>query len=587
MAALLLEDVRFAFQPLINLTTGGIMAIEALPLGNTAELVREAGNQHRLCELDWWLAVAALRAAVRTETRLPVHINVQAGTLAHDHGGINWLRANVDEIARHARDVTVEVGPPFDPHEFADLVSGIQRLRAHGFTIALEEVGDAALPLTLIADIRPDLVKLAPQIVHRLAQRSDHLAILESVRHLCQAMDADLLAHGVDNEHQLAVLRRNGVRMVQGNLLARPARRPPTLLHVPGVAAHAADVPAATAAGPRVTDFLTPATLLPQDVVADEVRQVFTDQPDISGVVLVDGHNRPQWTIDRNRFLLAVTGPYGYALHAKRPAARLADQPLLVSTTTTAMEALHLLADGDRRRSYDDAVVVDEAGHCLGVVQASNLVRGMTELKAEQAAALNPLTRLPGSDSVADEVARRIGRGDMFTVGWLDIDEFKTVNDTAGFSAGDSVIRGVGRSLADAAATLGSVRVAHVGGDDFLLVADPADLPPLAAMVLDQPRHVDDLAISLSLATLLCAPGSVTDYDDVSHRLAPLKRRAKSIPGSSWVQSRAGTDWIEILRGAQENRALGAGPVAARRARERTVTAQTTAQITGPARPLS
>jgi diguanylate cyclase (GGDEF)-like protein len=573
--ALPVEDVRFAFQPLINLVTGGITAVEALPRGNVPELVPETRHQRRLRELDWWLAVSALRAAAATETRLPVHINVLATALAHDRGGIDWLRTSVEEIGRQARNVTVEVGPPFDPREFADLVAGIQRLRAHGFGIALEEVGDAALPLTLIADIRPDLVKLAPEIVRRLVQRSDHLAVLESVRHLCRAMEADLLAPGVDNEQQLTMLRRNGVRMVQGNLLARPARRPPTTLRVPGIAVDTAGPVAPTsAAGPRVTEFLTPATLLPQDVVADVVRQVFTDQPDISGVVLVDAHNRPQWTVDRNRFLLAVTGPYGYALHAKRPAARLADQPLLVSTTTTAMEALHLLADGERRRSYDDAVVVDEAGHCLGVVQASNLIRGMTELKAEQAAALNPLTRLPGSDSVANEVAQRIAHGCEFAVGWLDIDDFKKVNDTAGFSAGDSVIRGVGRSLADAAATLGSVRVAHVGGDDFLLVADPAELPSLAAMVLDQPRRVDDLTISLSLATLICAPGTVANYDDVSRRLAPLKRRAKATPGSSWVQSRPGTHWVETLRGAQGNREPTTGSAAGQRTQQRAAPAR-------------
>lgn len=553
MAALAAEDVRFVFQPLINLATGGIIAVEALPRGNIPELVPETRHQRRLRELDWWLAVSALRAAAGTETRLPVHINVLATALARDRGGVDWLRASVAELGRQARDVTVEVGPPFDPHEFPDLVSGIHRLRAHGFGIALEEVGEAALPLTLIADIRPDVVKLAPTIVRGLGQRSPYLAVVESVRHLCQALEADLLAPGVDHEHQLAVLRRNGIRMVQGNLLARPARRPPTTLHIPGIAVDAGDTAASTApaAGPRVTEFLTPATFLPQDVVADVVRQVFADQPDISGVVLVDEQNRPQWTIGRNRFLLAVTGPYGYALHAKRPAARLADRPKLVSTTTTAMEALSLLAGGERRRSHDDAVVVDEAGHCLGVVQASVLVRGMTELKAEQAAALNPLTRLPGSDSVAHEVAQRIVHGCEFAVGWLDIDDFKMINDTAGFSAGDSVIRGVARSLADAAATLASVRVAHVGGDDFLLVANPADLPSLAAMVLDRPRRIDDLTVSLSLATLICAPNTITSYDDVSHRLAPLKRRAKAIPGSSWVQSRSGTHWVEILRGRQ------------------------------------
>src|SRR5690606_38813584 len=73
-------------------------------------------------------------------------------------------------------------------------------------------------------------------------------------------------------------------------------------------------------AGDRVP---LPATTLPHDVTAEKVREVLADHPEVNGVVLVDSRNRPQWTIDRNRFLLAVTGPYGHALHAHRPASRL------------------------------------------------------------------------------------------------------------------------------------------------------------------------------------------------------------------------------------------------------------------------
>ncbi|GAA0553911.1 hypothetical protein GCM10009533_59890 [Saccharopolyspora spinosporotrichia] len=52
--------------------------------------------------------------------------------------------------------------------------------------------------------------------------------------------------------------------------------------------------------------------------------------------MLVDEDGRPQQTITRNRFLLGVAGPYGHALHVRKPAARLADEPRVLTTSYSA-----------------------------------------------------------------------------------------------------------------------------------------------------------------------------------------------------------------------------------------------------------
>lgn len=556
----LVNEVRFAFQPLINVKTGAIVAVETLarPAGaHVHDLFREAARRRCLAQLDVELAIAAATAAAEHETLLPLHINVFGGTVAHEVVLLDKFRAKLQELGRREHDVTLEVGPPFARLDPDKLATGVQELRSDGFQIALDGVGDGDVPLTLIADLQPSMVKMDRGVVKGLPDDAGRVAVLEALRHLCEATGCQLVAEGVENERQLNALRRSGVGLVQGNLLAPPARRPPTTGSVPGVAAAVTDPhiqPVTTlAAGPRVTEFLSPATMLPSDATADKVREVLADHPEVSGVVLVDEHNRPQWTVDRNRFLLAVTGPYGHALHAKRPASRLADEPRVVTTATTVMEALTMVTGSDPYRMYDDAVVVDEAGRCLGVVRAGHLIRGMADLKVEEAAALNPLTRLPGSDAIARDVGRRIAAGEVFAVSWLDIDKFKKVNDTAGFSAGDELIRSIGRLLTDAGASLSSVQVGHVGGDDFLLVADLDDLVPLSEMLLDPPRQSKGIDITLSLATLVCTSNMVENYDDASRLLAPLKQYAKSLEGSSWVMSRPGSDRIDVLRGKEIN----------------------------------
>jgi diguanylate cyclase (GGDEF)-like protein len=299
---------------------------------------------------------------------------------------------------------------------------------------------------------------------------------------------------------------------------------------------------------PRVTELMHPARSLPATALADDVRTVLADDRSANCVVLVDEFGRPVWTIDRNRFLLAVTGPYGHALHAKRSAARLADEPRVIPVGASVFDLLDVLSGAVPARGNDDVVVVDAARRCLGVVRATDLVRAIADTKVQEAAGLNPLTRLPGSDSIERAVTRRVRAGDVFVIGWLDIDSFKSVNDRFGFAAGDDLIREVGLCLADAAEGQPDTRVGHVGGDDFLFVTGPDELMPLASRLIDTKWLVQGELVTLSLATLVCAVGSVTSYHEASRLLAPLKHRAKSITGSSWVVGWPGTDRVDVLR---------------------------------------
>ncbi|PRY29737.1 GGDEF domain-containing protein [Umezawaea tangerina] len=555
----LLDDVRFAFQPLFNLHTGGVVAVEALARphdGGVQDLLRAAHGAGYLTNTDVALACRAVGSAADHELALPLHLNLMAMTLADRPEFLAPLFGALRDAGRSPSSVVVEVGIPYSRARRGALLRGLELLRGNGFRIALDGVGEGDVPLSLLAGARPDLLKLDREVVAALPDDPGQCAVVQGLLHIAEHTGAQLVAEGVETEAELASLRRLGVWLAQGNLLAAASRRPRVDATIAAVLSEANDPEAVTrtgpirrATGPRVTDFLHPATTLPEDATSERVRELLAGHPSLSGVVLVDPDGRPRWSVDRNRFLLAVTGPYGHALHARRDAARLADRPHLIGTGTSAVELLDIVANTDRERTNDDLVVVDADDRCLGVVRVADVVRGIAELKVEQAAALNPLTRLPGSDAIAREVDRRIMAGEIFAVGWLDVDGFKRVNDGVGFAAGDELIRGIGRTLSEAAVPWPTAQVGHVGGDDFLVVAGLDEIVPLASRVLDTEFEAEGLAVTLSLATLVCAAGSVPSYREVSRLLAPLKARAKSLRGTSWVLGRPGNDRVDLLRG--------------------------------------
>ncbi|MER8009215.1 GGDEF domain-containing protein [Streptomyces sp. NPDC094149] len=530
------DTLRFAFQPVVNLATGGVAGLEILARPEAGDVLAEA---RRDPELDGRIAVLAVWAAARRETLLPLHVNVFAGTLA-DLGGLTPLHDAVRAAGRLPWEVTVDIGPPYTHVPQRALLEAVGVLRAQGFRIGADGVGDGDVPLRLLTDLAPDLVKLDASLLTRPAAT-------RAMRTLCEQLGALLSVEGVETELQCAAAVSAGAQLAQGALFAPPARLPAADVYVPPRSP--GDMAPAPRPGPSVREFVRPAALLPATASAGQVRALLTGSPEVSGVLLVDPQGVPVRSVHRSRFLLSMSGRYGHALYADRPAVRLGDPPRTVGADATAWEVLDVLAVGGRERTSDDVAVVDAYGRCVGVVRLADLVRALAESRVEEAAGLNPLTRLPGSDAITGEVDRFIADGRTFALSWLDVDHFKQVNDGAGFAAGDELIRSVGRTLQGAAS--GTTRVGHIGGDDFLVLADPERLGPLADAVLDAPWSAGGRPVTLSLATVLCPPGSVRDHREAAACLAPLKKAAKSLQGASWVLGRAGLEGLEVLRGAQ------------------------------------
>jgi diguanylate cyclase (GGDEF)-like protein len=138
------------------------------------------------------------------------------------------------------------------------------------------------------------------------------------------------------------------------------------------------------------------------------------------------------------------------------------------------------------------------------------------------------LTGLPNRVYLQREVKAaldRLDRGESVgcTVGLMDLDGFKEINDTLGHQHGDQLLQEIARRLTWAAD--GAV-VARLGGDEFaFLVAD--EIRPDAALrfarrllhALDQPVDLDgvDVQIGASIG-LACAPEHARDASGVLKR---------------------------------------------------------------------
>ncbi|MGB6984651.1 MAG: EAL domain-containing protein [Candidatus Aquilonibacter sp.] len=89
-------------------------------------------------------------------------------------------------------------------------------------------------------------------------------------------------------------------------------------------------------------------------------------------------------------------------------------------------------------------------------------------------AALDPLTDLPNRKSLSEFIERAIESakrtGNAFALLFMDIDDFKRVNDSLGHSVGDTVLKAFARRLQECVRN--SDRVSRLGGDEFVILVE-------------------------------------------------------------------------------------------------------------------
>ncbi len=211
------------FQPIVDLQRRTVVGHEAL-LRFPGETVSspaawiEAAHLHG-CGAE--LEAAALRSALAARSRLPagafLSVNVAPAVLSHpavreafrDPAGLTGV---VVELTEHSK-----------VDHYGSLAPELDRLRAAGAVIAVDDTGAGYAGMQHLLSIRPEMIKLDRTLIAGIDRDRPQQALVEMFRAFANRFDAWVVAEGVETPAELATLRRLGVPLAQGFLLARPA----------------------------------------------------------------------------------------------------------------------------------------------------------------------------------------------------------------------------------------------------------------------------------------------------------------------------------------------------------------------------
>ena len=251
------------YQPIVDLRTGALVAVEALTRGaddpsNPAVLFADAARAGCLEALDEACLQAALEGVGHAATPVTLFVNVEPTTLsALGSGRLAALARRVSERIQVVLEVTERdlLDRP------AELVRTVDQARDLGWGIALDDVGAEPAALALLPFLAPHVIKLDLALVQGRST-PQAAAVVNAVGAEAERSGARVLAEGIETQQHLDRALALGATLGQGWLFGRPA----PLGHITMDALVLPALPAAghpSARDPGVTPFdvLSAATL--------------------------------------------------------------------------------------------------------------------------------------------------------------------------------------------------------------------------------------------------------------------------------------------------------------------------------------
>jgi diguanylate cyclase (GGDEF)-like protein len=227
--ALAEEEFELAYQPLINVRTGGIVTLEALlrwhhpvrGLLQPNEFIAVAEEIGLTDHIGEWVLKTACREALAWPGDVRIAVNVspmQFKTKRLVHAVKNALNASGLNPQRLELEITESVLLLDTDATLATL----NELRRIGVSIAMDDFGTGFSSLSCLKNFPFDKITIDKSFVRDMTHRDHSHAIVRAVTSLGKGLGMVTTAEGVETHEQLEHVRAEGCLEAQGFLFSRP-----------------------------------------------------------------------------------------------------------------------------------------------------------------------------------------------------------------------------------------------------------------------------------------------------------------------------------------------------------------------------
>lgn len=549
------------FQPIVSLAQKKIMGYEALirgpsdsPLHSPFNLFDTADRFDLSTKLEYICREVTIRRYASLNIKEKLFINVSPSVLLQPDFKKGETLKLLDQFGIDPRFVVIELTEHQPTDDFQLMREAVSHYRKMGFEIAIDDLGAGYSGLRLWSELQPEYVKIDMHFIQGIHNDPIKLNFVRSIQNIASSLNCNVIAEGIETEDEFKVVEQLGITHAQGYYFARPTAIPlervDKSLFI--ISTQSNQFNAIKAA--HLAKFIMPVSA---ETAISDVMSLFHHDTDLTILPLVD-NNVATGIIFRDHFLFKLfSSRYGIELYGKKPIKSFIDKTPLSFDQNTPIELVSKQLTSTMRN--DQAFIITNDGEYAGIGTILKLLEEITRQQIHNAKHANPLTLLPGSVPINEQIDQLLASKTPFSFGYFDLDHFKPFNDVYGYSAGDDIIKAVaGMLIQHIPAESG--RVGHIGGDDFIVIFQGNDWLDCCEHILESfkntvPTYYTDediknggiyaenrvgekcffplisLSVGLvdSVSTSLCH-----SHVDIADLASEAKKQAKKIEGNSF-----------------------------------------------------
>ncbi|HUC67707.1 MAG TPA: GGDEF and EAL domain-containing protein [Stellaceae bacterium] len=236
-----LRDRRliFAYQPVVDADSGAVDYYECL-LRMQAEdgTIVAAGEFVPIIEQLGFIRVIDRYVLERAVAEVAAHPGIRlgfniSGLTATDYSWLRAISTLLKNEAELASRLVVEITETAALHDIEESARFVGALRELGCRIALDDFGAGFTSLRHLQALAVDTVKIDGSFVRNLGQNYDNQVFLRHLVGLANGLGLSTVAECVETAQEAAILRREGVGLLQGYFFGKPSIEQPWLRQAP------------------------------------------------------------------------------------------------------------------------------------------------------------------------------------------------------------------------------------------------------------------------------------------------------------------------------------------------------------------
>lgn len=471
-----LDILDIAFQPIVNIHTGKIYAVEAL-LRNVEDagfksifsLFDKVYKEGMLYPFDIRLREIAFQKFTTIEgyEKIKLFYNLDNRLFEiknYSHGNTKRL---LEKYNISKDNLCFEISERQEIAQECDITTVLKHYQDEDFSIAIDDFGVGHSGYKLLYECTPNVIKIDRFFLSNIEYDMKKKSLVRNITNLAMQFGIKVVAEGVETKEEFFTCKDIGCHFVQGYLIQRPTLNAKEIQNkyeniVEILKKDRRDKETNT----HINPYIDRAVTFDVETKTTEVIKYLKENPNISIMPIVNSLDEPLGVLQDKEIKHFLYSPYGMSLLNNDFTQKTKLKNLMTPCGTADINSdISTIIELFSNNPESVGILITKNSKYVGFLSARAIITIMNEQNLIYAREQNPLTKLPGNIAI-DKYLSHLDNDD-YILCYFDLDNFKAYNDNYGFRNGDRVIMLFADILRQKLPN--DFFKAHIGGDDFFI----------------------------------------------------------------------------------------------------------------------